>query len=126
MIDKHAQVNVATGEVLAVGYFPTPLEDDNIEIVEIDDEQRSAIAEPGISVMDVDGVVTTTMVEVSTVQQPTYGDDGEMDNFAIIQAVSNLRLFVAADKPSSESMVEVVKLLCRLELYRLKHTVRLV
>lgn len=125
-VEKHAQVRKDTGEVLAVGYFTAAPDDDNIEILEMTPEQKEGIKEVGISFLNEDGTITTEYVEPEAVQQPTYGDDGEMDNFAIIQAVSNLRLFMAADEPSSEAVVEAVKLLCRLELHRLKHTVRLV
>jgi hypothetical protein len=123
--DKHAQVRIDTGEVVAVGYFPTRPHDKSVRVIELTPEQREAIQEQGTSVLKEDGTIVTTYVEPEQVQQPEYGDDGELDNAAVRQAVSNLRLYVAAKEPSQAFTATTVRILCVVALYMLKRYVRL-
>jgi hypothetical protein len=122
-----AQVRLDTGEILAIGYFPTPPVDDDIVIVDLTDEQLEAVAERGTSVLGEDGTIVTEMpVAPKPVEQPLYGDDGDMDNTTVRETVANLRMFVGASAPSNEALIAVVKLLCMVALHYLKRQVRLV
>lgn len=126
MIDVHAQVQIDTGDVLAVGYFPTPPDDPNIMVVELTPEHREKLQEVGTKVFNADGTMRVIKpVPVPRVEQPDYGVDADPDNTTVIQVVTGLRQFIALGDPTPKQMATVLRFMARGLLFLLKRSVRL-
>jgi hypothetical protein len=119
--DIHMQVQQDTGQIVAVGYFPTDQEDDNIDVIDIEEHHREALMQAGAKYLQEDGTIAVIPPELpAEVEQPIYGDDGDLDNVELRQAVANIRLYKMSPSASEET-----KVLCDVVLYLLKRLVRL-
>lgn len=58
MSDVHMQVKRDTHEIVAVGYMPTPPDDDNLANVEIEEHHREALQESGTKYLEDDGTIS--------------------------------------------------------------------
>lgn len=123
---SHMLVNKETRQIVAVGYFPTPPEDNNLAVVETDAEDRALLDEPGTKILTEDGHVQLIKSEpIARVEQPDYGTYGDADNTTIIQVVTGLTQFLTMGDPTPKETARAVKHIARAVLYILKRTVRL-
>lgn len=63
MTYTHMLVNRDTHEILAVGYFPTPPDDDNIAVVDIEEHHRAALEMLGTKYLEDDGTISVVEPE---------------------------------------------------------------
>lgn len=58
MTDVHMQVRRDTHEIVAVGYMPTPPDDDNLAVVDIEEGHREALSMVGLKYLEDDGTIS--------------------------------------------------------------------